>query len=294
MNSSDDRGTRLRRLEGLRAHAILVTGVPRSGTTWLARQLAGARHAGLPGREPMNPRGNQFALGGTLTGWTRLEEPTPRQTRILRRCFQGREVRTFSRYGVDQWVAALPWSHTIVKDPFALMSVPAIVRCTQALPVVLYRQPGAVLASYRRMGWTADTQEIRSLQGRPVGPAPVDDAAAMIEFWNALHREVLGWLDSVPGALLVSHAEASLGGPSAMAALMRACGLRRRESTPPEPPAAEEPAAPASGQLHGFARTPSEVAEGWRTRLTPNETARVDQETAETWEALELRRLRLT
>ena len=46
---------------------ILVTGVPRSGNTWLARLLATSPGTAMAGREPMNPRGRQYALGGTLT-----------------------------------------------------------------------------------------------------------------------------------------------------------------------------------------------------------------------------------
>ena len=56
---------------------ILVTGVPRSGTTWLARLLALSPGTALAGREPMNPRGRQYALGGSLDGWTRLTDPSP-------------------------------------------------------------------------------------------------------------------------------------------------------------------------------------------------------------------------
>lgn len=271
---------------------VLVTGMPRSGTTWLARELAQARWAGLPGREPMNPREGQFALGGTLAGWTRLEDPTNRQARVLRRSYAGREPRAYSRYGARQWVAPWPWTHTIVKDPFALLSVPAIVAATGAVPVVVYRPAGAVLASYRRMGWTADTEEMHRLQGRSDAPV-TDDLAAMTEFWTFLHERVLEWLPEVPSAVLVSHAELSLGGTRAVAAVMRRCGLEP-SGRPVRPERGEgAPTHPVEGQLHGFERAPEEVAGGWRTRLTAEETAVVERRTAGTWAALESRRLRL-
>lgn len=271
---------------------MLVTGVPRSGTTWLARALAGAGFAALPGREPMNPRSGQFGLAGTVHSWVELREPTPEQERILARCYHGREPRVFSRYGKDQWLAPLPWTHTIVKDPFALLSVPTIVRCTGAIPVIVYRHPGAVLASYRRMGWTADTTEIRQLQGLTSAPEPTDDVSAMVEFWNFLHTRVLSWLDDVPQALLVSHAELSLGGGAALRSLMRSCGLqpaRRERSTAA---GAEESATdlPAAGRLHDFTRDPAEVVDGWRQRLSAEEAGIVEVGTAYVWESLEARR----
>lgn len=285
--------TRLTAAEGRRPRPVLVTGVPRSGTTWLARELAGARQAAMPGREPMNPRGEQFALGGTVSGWTVLRSPSPRQQRLLRRCYRGLEPRTFSRYGVHQWRALLPGTRTIIKDPFALLSVPAIVACTGALPVVVYRHPGAVLASYRRMGWTADVPELRRLQGADPTPEPPDDAHAMVEFWTVLHRQVLAWLPEVPDALLVSHAEASLGGAPALRRLMLACGLQ-----PGDPASATAGAlaadAPRAGRLHSFDRAPGEVTSGWRARLTPAEVAVVEEGTAQTWQELQSRRFELT
>ena len=99
--------------------------------------------------------------------------------------------------------------------------MPALVRTTGAVPVVVYRHPGAVLSSYRRMGWTADVSEIRTLQARAQDPAPVDDVQAMMEFWTYLHEQVLAWLPQVPDALLVSHAELTSAGAAGTAALLQ-------------------------------------------------------------------------
>ncbi len=266
------------------ARPVLVTGVPRSGTTWLARQLAASPAAALPGREPMNPRPGQFGLGGTLTGWVRLEDPTPRQVRLLRRCYAGREPRTYSRYGSRHWAALLPGTRVVVKDPFALLSVPTLARVTGALPVVVYRHPGAVLSSYRRMGWRADTDEVRALRGRSAAAPPADDVHAMLEFWTFLHEQVLAWLPEVPDALLVSHAELAAAGPRGVAALLSRCGL---------PAPGRAPAAPGRqgrsrpGRLHRFDRLPGDVAEGWRDRVTPQEARVLDEGAASTWQALE-------
>ena len=199
----------------------------------------------------------------------------------------------FSRYGKNQWLAPLPWCRTVVKDPFALLSVPAIVSATSAIPVILYRHPGAVLASYRRMGWTADITEIRKLQGKPAPSAPMDDVSAMVEFWNFLHGRVLSWLDDVPDALLISHAEVSRGGPPAVRTLMNVCGLRPPNRAP-EPAVQDVPiGAPSAGQLHGFARNPDEVVDGWRGRLAAEEVTAIESETSSVWASLEGRRFAL-
>lgn len=275
-----------------RARPLLVTGVPRSGTTWVARQLAAAPGASLPGREPMNPRAGQFALGGTLHGWVRLQEPSASQVRLLRRCYAGREPRTFSRYGSRQWAAPLPGTRVVVKDPFALLSVPALVRTTGALPVVVYRHPAAVLSSYRRMGWTADTDEIGALRGRPAGGAPLDDVHAMLDFWTWLHEQVLAWLPEVPDALLVSHADLVAAGPAATAALLDRCGLPAAPQAGPGLRAGAEDA-PGQGRLHQFRRRPEEVADGWRSRVSPEEARVLEAGAATTWQTLQGCRTRL-
>ena len=256
---------------------VLVTGVPRSGTTWLARELARSRGAGLAGREPMNPRSGQFALDGTLTGWAELDELSPHQAATLRRCYAGREPRVLSRYGERQLRAALPWTTTVVKDPFALLSLPAVARATGAVPVVLYRSPVSVLASYRRMGWRADTAEVRALPGGPSGPEPADDVAAMGEFWAELHRRVLERLPQVPGAVVVSHAELLAAGPAGVDRLAAALGLGPRRQAVPAPRRGGRQAT----RLHDFDRTAQEVADGWRSRVDDDEAARLQEMTHE-------------
>jgi len=277
-----------------RPGSVLVTGVPRSGTTWLARELARSRGAGLAGREPMNPRRGQFALGGTVTGWTELAPPSARQARLLRRCYAGREPRVLSRYGEHQLRAALPGGTTVVKDPFALLSLPAVVAATGTAAVVVYRPAAAVLASYRRMGWRADTTELRALPGAPSGPAPQDDAEAMVEFWNELHERVLQVLPGLPGVLVVSHAELLAGGAPAVEVLLSRLGLPSLR-----PVAARQPARTAASallrrrvragrpRLHDFQRSGSEVAEGWRSRVDDAERLQLERATASVWQRLE-------
>ncbi len=273
---------------------VLVTGVPRSGTTWLARRLADAPGVCMPGREPMNPRPGQFALGGTLDGWTVLADLSARQRTLLRRCYAGREPRTLSRYGLHQWRALRPGTRTVVKDPFALLSVPALGAGPGALPVVVHRHPAAQLASYRRMGWTADTAEVRALVGRTGAPWPRDDVDAMGEFWALLHAFVLDWLPRVPRAVVVDHAELSRAGDAGVAAVRRAAGLPPVPNTAAPQGVPRPRAAGDDGRLHRFDRAPQEAAEGWRSRVHPADVARLEAATAGVRAALAARTLRLT
>ena len=263
--------------------------MPRSGTTWLARLLARAPGSALAGREPMNPHPGQYRLGGAISEWTRLERADPRTSRALVRAYRASTPRVYSRYGVRRWAAPLPGTRLVVKDPFALLSLPVVAAVTAARPVVVHRHPGAMLASYRRMGWLPDLEEIAPIVAtytRGRGPAdpevpalpPATDpasATAMGWFWSALYAMALADLPTVPGALVVSH-ERIATDPAACRRLHQVLEVPWGEA------ADAEFARAGSGDgresaLHNFDRAPADVAVGWRSRLDDDEVAEIER-----------------
>lgn len=271
---------------------VLVTGVPRSGTTWLARLLATAPGTALAGREPMNPRGRQYALGGTLDGWTRLREPTPGQERRLRAAYRGLNPFVYSRYGTRQYAAPLPGTRLVVKDPCALLAIAPVSRITGAVPVLVYRHPGAVLASFRRMGWRPRVDEVRDLLPG-LAPADADPATELAAFWAAMHRAALDDLADIPEAVVVSHSELAHSGAAGGAALFTALGLETSDGTTAELTKQGSQVAVAAGRLHDFDRAPAAVAEAWRTKLPADDLDIVEQIAGDTLAELDSRRLQL-
>lgn len=288
---------------------LMVTGMPRSGTTWLARLFASAPNTALPGREPMNPRGRQFALGGTLTGWARVTQLTPRQRRALWACYMGWHPLAYSRYGHHQLHALLPGRRCVVKDPFALLSIPAVADATNAEVTVLFRHPAAMLASYRRMGWTTDYDEVQPIietfnRGNHAritslpAPGEVSPAAEMAHFWRALYEITMADIDSRPDLRVrfVSHAEIAGGGESAARRLFDDVRLPVGSEVAammgdPDRGATEPPSAADTGELHRFGRSPSSVAESWRKRIPAHEVLEIEEVAQATWDQLNERRL---
>ncbi|GAA5021900.1 sulfotransferase domain-containing protein [Terrabacter aeriphilus] len=281
--------------------AILVSGMPRSGNTWVARLLATAPGTALTGREPMNPRGRQYALARTLTGWSSLDSLTPRQTRALRSAYRGTNPWVYSRYGRRQWAAVLPRTRNILKDPFAMLSLPAVARTTGASAVLVYRHPGAALASYRRMGWQPDLDELAPVvrahneartRSHPVDEQPragqVGEPEAMGRFWNALYGMALNDAGRVPGLLVVSHAELAAGGERAARRLFTELGLEWSEQSEAE--LQQETGAVDSGELHNLHRRPSEVADSWRAQLSSGELETIEAVTSDVRARLEAAR----
>lgn len=274
---------------------LLITGMPRSGTTWLARFLASSPRTALTGREPMNPRGRQYALAGTLPGWTRLESPTPKQRRALRTSYLGINPLTYSRYGHRQWAAPLPGFRIIMKDPFALLSIPVVHEVTGARPVLLFRHPGATLASYRRMGWTPDLEELAPIvsaflqkHGDAVGVTPLpshledDEVGATLWFWNVLYGMALHDVTDLGTCLILAHHDAAQGGEAFGQQLFKELGLEWNTSASQQLTAQGSPTRPTDAtSLHNFDRQPAQVAHEWEGKILPEERARLEEGTAE-------------
>ncbi|KRF04710.1 hypothetical protein ASG88_21110 [Nocardioides sp. Soil777] len=271
--------------------ALLVTGVPRSGTTWVARLLATTGSTSLAGREPMNPRGRQFALAGTVHEWTRLTQESAHQRRILKRAYAGWDPRVYSRYGRRQWAAPLPGSRMIVKDPFALLSLPMLARVTGAVPLVVHRHPAAVLASYRRMGWSPDLEEVRVIvdavrRSHPALPVsavptgPLGEAEAMAVFWRGLHELFLLDAGALTSLVVISH-DRLVGNEVLCRALVDRLNLRWTGETDAELRHEESLSTSPRQGLHDFNRSPQEVAEGWRRRVTQAEVDEMEQLTVD-------------
>lgn len=244
----------------------------------------------------MNARGRQFALAGTLDGWARLESVTARQRRALRRSFVGLEPRVYSRYGHRQWAAPLPWTRRVVKDPFAMLSVPTVARATGARPLLIYRHPGAMLVSYRRMGWEPDLEEIRPIVQRfnagvraeervaePPAPGQTSAAEAMGRFWNVLYAIALHDLRLQPDTVVLAHEEIARGGLAPVERLFGALGLAVGAETTSYLAGGEDApragSGPDTGELHRFGRDPKQVADSWRGRLAPDEIAEIEDVT---------------
>jgi hypothetical protein len=265
----------------------------------------------MTGREPMNPHTGQYALAGSISAWDALLQPTNGQRRALRRAYRGRTLRVYGRYGSRQWLAPWPGTRLVVKDPFAVLAITAAHETTGALPVLVYRHPGAVLASYRRMGWSPDITELeRALPSDQRSSAPTSDPAAQLAwFWSTINNRALLSIQNIAQAVVVDHEQLAHGGPAAMRQVYAACGLTWPERQPATvAPAATQPdstaavassAAPVAAvndgghQLHRLDRPSDQVASAWRAKVNPADMATVEGIAGATLDALRSRSLRL-
>ena len=216
---------------------VLVTGSPRSGSTWVGNVLALARGAGYI-HEPFNRRRPPGLCRAPLTDFAYVtpENETPyleafRDTLAWRYSPSAeigtvrgpralaRLTRDFAYFEMNRRRGA----RVILKDPLALFSADWIATRFGARVVVVIRHPAGFVASMRAAGWRMN---FRTFQNQPrliadrlapfaeaiAGAAaqpPDDQIAATTLLWNILHHHIALLTAEHPDWIFVRHEDLS-------------------------------------------------------------------------------------
>jgi hypothetical protein len=273
------------------AGPVLVTGAARSGTTWMARMLALSPGSTMPGREPFNPHGRQYGLGGAAR-WSYSYGSDLDQARadaVYRRILAGRSLRAVGRYGERQWRYLLRPRATrlIIKDPHATLAAAWLEERFALTPVVMVRHPCAHAASLKRMGWVPDPTQflgqprlmadhLEPLRTELEDP-PTDPVGRAALLWKALYH-VVARQHRNTRMEVVCHETVSLDPVPELERLYRRLGL----GWSPELAAAitattatSNPTSAAPGELHRFRRNSAANVDVWRRVLTDEEISTV-------------------
>lgn len=284
---------------------ILITGAPRSGTTWVGRMLDLSPGIGYI-NEPFNPTHQPGICSCVFPHWyeyvhdgnARDYRPGLAATLRFRYDLAG-QVRqrpgrtTLEALARDSWnftLARIRHARPLVKDPIAAFSSDWLARTFGAQVVVLVRHPAAFAASVKRLAWTfpfhdllaqdalmrdhlaAFEGELRARAGGP--PDSVDDAALM---WRLVYSVLFRFGDEHPEWLFIRQedlARRPIGGFSQL--FDRLCLPRdeRIERTIGwySSGRLEEEAGAAEGDIR---RHSEDTTRRWRERLTPEEQGRV-------------------
>lgn len=147
---------------------ILVTGAHRAGTTWVGKMLAAGGQA-VYINEPFSPihrpgvyaartthwyeyvcRDNEAAYVEAFRALLALRYGWGRELRALR---SPRDVARMLRDGWRFAQGRLLGRRPLLKDPFAVFSVPWLVERWGVQAVALVRHPAAMVSSWLRLGW---------------------------------------------------------------------------------------------------------------------------------------------
>ncbi|WP_245966376.1 sulfotransferase [Sphaerisporangium album] len=163
---------------------ILVTGLPRSGTSWAGKMLTAGGEA-VYVNEPLNPQRPPGRSPGVLNAtvrhrfqyicpddedpWLRAFADTValryRYAAELRRNRRPRDLARLAKNASAFTLGRIRGRRALLDDPFALFSAGWFAERLGCRVVLMVRDPVSLVASWRRLGWRVDPGE---LLGQPL------------------------------------------------------------------------------------------------------------------------------
>jgi hypothetical protein len=260
---------------------LLVTGLPRTGTSWVGKMLeAGGEVVYV--NEPLNPRhppGHspgvlraevthrfQYICGDDEDPWLSAFTDTARLRyhagAELRRNRRPYDLARLVKYGSAFTYGRLRGRRALLDDPYALLSAAWFARRLGATVVLLVRDPVAFAGSWQKLGWSVRPAELldqpllvrdllagdaADLRARAALDDPLGDNATL---WRVAYSAVHRVIAREPGVHVVRYEDLSRRPVEAFAELYDRCGLRW---TPRTRAAVEAATSGGSGEGSGFA-----------------------------------------
>lgn len=287
-----------RRLDGQLTRPVLVTGAPRSGTTWVGQMLTLSGELG-EFYEPFNPaahqarwfdppefylyveRRNADGYDADLTAMSQLRFPF---RRVVAHASSAAALRASLRTWRTARTHRLHHRAPMVKDPVALFSTAWLADQLAFRPVVLVRHPAAFVTSLIRVQWqvrfgswlrqpllmeTLLAPWAAEIERAHHAPRDVVRDGALL--WAVCNGVVLRWREEHPDWLVLRHEDLAADPVNAFAGVYEALGLTWTDAVADAvtaSSAATNPADVTSGAQHVLARDSRTLVEVWRERLS--------------------------
>jgi hypothetical protein len=237
---------------------VLVTGMPRTATSWVGKMLEAS--GGLVYvNEPMNPQHPPGRSPGVLRAdvqhafqyisehnerdWLPAFRDTVRlrfhPLAELRRNHRPYDLARTVKYTAGFAVGRLRGRRALLDDPYAVFAAPWLHRRVGCRVVVTVRDPVATVSSWRRLGWTPRLGELLAqpalVRDRLARFVPDLEAAAAGDgddgvgqaslLWRVIYGTVAAYRDEVAGLEVVRHEDLSADPVPGFAALYGRLGL---------------------------------------------------------------------
>lgn len=287
---------------------ILVTGGHRTGTTWVGRMLAANPQVAYIS-EPLNVLHRPGVLrakvdhwyqyvceeneGGYLAAFEELLDYRYHQWDELRSI---RSLKDFLRMGRDFAIfynGLMRGQRVLLKDPFAIFSLPWFVKRFHFKAVVTVRHPAAFASSLKRLGWNFDFNDLLNqpllMRGilepfrdrmRSIQPDDVIGQASLL--WTMIYRTVHSTRDLIPDLLVVRHEDLSRDPITGFRSLYESLSLGftpRVEKSILASSSSENPAELSRKKVHSVKLDSRANVDNWKKRLTDEEASRVREMT---------------
>ena len=285
------------------AQPILVTGAHRSGTTWAGKMLAGPQVAYIS--EPMNVLHRPGVLRAKVKHWYQYiceeneNEFLPAFQELLDYRYHTwseiksiRSIKDFLRMGRDFKIFYDALEHgqrALLKDPFAVFSIPWFVKRFNFKAVVTVRHPAAFASSLKRLGWNFDFKDLLDqplLMRDHLEPyrdrmqaIKADDVIGQASLlWTMIYRAVHSQGQLNRRLIIVRHEDLSRDPVSGFRDLYTALGLdftHHAEEKILTSSNSENPTELSRNKTHSVKLDSRASVENWRSKLTADEIKRI-------------------
>jgi Sulfotransferase domain len=193
---------------------IVVTGLPRSGTSWIGKMLEASRQV-IYVNEPLNPRHPPGRSPGVLNAeithryqYICADNEAPWVSAFgdmlrlryhlaaeLRRNHAPYDLVLASKYLTDFTVGKFRGRRALIDDPFGVMSSGWFAQRMRCKVVVSVRQPVSVVGSWRKLGWKALLDDVlgQPLLMRDMFAPYADELQAAQDSNDPVRRAALLW-----------------------------------------------------------------------------------------------------
>jgi Sulfotransferase family len=241
-----------------RGGPILVTGMPRTATSWVGKMLE-ASGALVYVNEPLNPQHPPGRSPGVLRAevehafqyigehnedvWLPAFRDTVRlrfhPLAEVRRNHRPYDLARAVNYTAGFALGRLRRRRALLDDPYAVFAAPWLARRVGCRVVVTVRDPVATVSSWRRLGWTPRLAEllaqpalVRDRLGRfrpeleaALAGGDGDGVGPASLLWRVIYATVAAYREEIQGLEVVRHEDLSADPVPAFAALYGRVGL---------------------------------------------------------------------
>jgi hypothetical protein len=296
---------------------ILVTGAHRTGTTWVGKMLAASGEAAYIS-EPLNVLHRPGVFRAPVKYWypyicqeNEHEYLTAFQELLTFHYHTWAELKSLSsrkdllRMGRDRWIflqsrirssVALNPQRPLLKDPFAVFSIPWFIQRLGCQVVVTVRHPAAFASSLKRLSWPFQFNDlldqpllmrdwlepyrknIEDLLDEERGAGSADIIAQGSLLWCMIYAVVTNLKKLFPQIQIVRHEDLSLDPVDGYRSLYEVLGLRystRAQTTILEASSSDNPKEVSRQDAFAVRLDSRANLHHWKRRLSPEEIQRI-------------------
>jgi len=289
---------------------ILVTGAHRTGTTWVGKMLAAHPQTAYIS-EPLNVLHRPGVLRAPVDHWyayitkenegrylAAFQELLAFRYHLLDEIRSLRSRKDFLRMGRDYFIflnGRLRGQRPLLKDPFAVFSIPWFAERLNCKVVITVRHPAGFASSLKRLNWPFDFRDLLTQPAlmrdyletdrAEIESMPPEDIIGQASLlWRIVYRVVALTRKQHPDFIVVRHEDLSLDPLAGYRQLYEVLGLDytdKVQQTILNSSSSENPAELSKKKVHSVKLDSRANMDNWKKRLGTEEIARVRRITGE-------------